>query len=557
MISVPFRRYRRNLRGLAMGMGPLCCHTAEHQRNDDHFFTRGAVRLPKSSEISVVGRANPAMPALYPRSFSGLSLLGFALVTLPLLAGLVNMAFVIKRLAREERQGISMTMQVTRATRQLAHDIATLQRAAGQYFVLRDPALRSGMEAANRATIRELHTLQKLPFHDGSQQRLVGVISREEGALYRRLSARHSGGMKEFNKLLPDFNWLIRQAGTLTDSSNALVDAQDMAITRQANLVWASLLWQAAAVVLLSLCLAALFSWLLNRPVRQIDHAIRCLGEGDLDAQPSVRGPVDLVFLGQQIDWLRQRLREIDEQKLRFLRHVSHELKTPLASLREGVELLADGVGGKLSAKQREITHIMQSNARDLQQRIENLLNYSRAQRHLDPLVSSGVEISSLIGKVIQRNELGLRAKRLHVEYSGRECTLTADQGKLDTLFENLLINAVRFSPPGAAIRLDMHADKQAVEIRICDQGPGVADVDRPHLFKPFFQGMRQPAAASTGNGLGLAIAQEYAKLHGGEIRLCGTSESVGACFCVRLPLDADLPVRQNSRLHLPSSHSP
>uniref|UniRef100_UPI00262D95C2 sensor histidine kinase n=1 Tax=Thiomonas sp. TaxID=2047785 RepID=UPI00262D95C2 len=263
---------------------------------------------------------------------------------------------------------------------------------------------------------------------------------------------------------------------------------------------------------------------------------IQRLGAGDLQPQPAVRGPSDLVLLGEQLDWLRLRLRDVDEQKQRFLRHVSHELKTPLASLREGVELLMDGVAGPLSPQQREIGTIMRGNARDLQQRIENLIDYSRAQRRLDPLVSAGVDLKELLGSLVRRNELALRAKHVAVRIDGEAGPLQADQGKLDTLFENLLINAMRFSPAAGIVRIRLRDDDEGVTVSVCDQGPGVAEQDREHLFEPFFQGMRQPAGAAPGNGLGLAIAQEYAVLHGGLIRLCDPAEGGGACFCVRLP---------------------
>ena len=178
----------------------------------------------------------------------------------------------------------------------------------------------------------------------------------------------------------------------------------------------------------------------------------------------------------------------------------------------------------------------MRGNARDLQQRIENLIDYSRAQRRLDPLVSAGVDLHALLQSLVRRNELALRAKHLAVEIEGQAPAVNADLGKLDTLFENLLINAMRFSPVAGRIRFALRADAEAVTVCVSDQGPGVAEQDRDHLFEPFFQGMRQPAAAAPGNGLGLAIAQEYAALHGGQIRLCDNPDGGGACFCVRLP---------------------
>ena len=471
----------------------------------------------------------------YPRSFHALLLAAFALVMLPLVLGLLYTAYAQQRLALQTRQAIQTTVDVTRGTRQLAEDLSTLQRAAGQYYVLQDPQLRVGMRDAHEAVRAALHVLQGMPF-DSADRVLLSRIAGEESALYGQLRGAGPASLPRFDSFAPRFDALARSSGRLIAAGNALVDRQVHALGRSSRNLRAVLLAQAGFAVLLSLLIAAWLSWLLTRPVRRIDQAIRLLGAGDLQAQPAIRGPGDLVQLGEQLDWLRRRLREIDEQKQRFLRHVSHELKTPLASLREGVELLLDGVAGPLAAQQREIGMIMRGNARDLQQRIENLIDYSRAQRRLDPLVSAGVDVLHLLQSLVRRNELALRAKHLVVDIEGSSPAVHADLGKLDTLFENLLINAMRFSPAAGHIRIALRDDGEALTVRICDQGPGVAEQDREHLFEPFFQGMRQPAAAAPGNGLGLAIAQEYAMLHGGRIALCDDQGQPGACFCVRLP---------------------
>ena len=125
------------------------------------------------------------------------------------------------------------------------------------------------------------------------------------------------------------------------------------------------------------------------RPIRQIDSAISQLGKGTFSKAIAVRGPTDLVDLGRQLEWLRMRLLELAQERNRFLRHMSHELKTPLASIREGTELLMDGAVGELDSAQREVTTILRDNGIKLQQLIENLLSFSAWQaRH------SGLEIS-------------------------------------------------------------------------------------------------------------------------------------------------------------------
>src|SRR5881397_2674423 len=117
----------------------------------------------------------------------------------------------------------------------------------------------------------------------------------------------------------------------------------------------------------------------ISRPIAALDASIRQLGGADFSREITVRGPEDLQSLGERLDWLRRRLTELEAQKNRFLRHISHELKTPLTALREGAELLHDEIGGPLAAQQKRVVAIMRENSLKLQRMIEDLLDYQRA----------------------------------------------------------------------------------------------------------------------------------------------------------------------------------
>ncbi|OZB51144.1 MAG: hypothetical protein B7X42_03815, partial [Thiomonas sp. 14-66-4] len=145
----------------------------------------------------------------YPRSFSSLLLAGFALVTLPLLTGMGYTAYVQERLATQTRQAISLTLQVTRTTRQLAEDISSLQRSAGQFYVLRDPQLRNGMRDAHEAIGRALRTLHALPYGPSNTERLRQLALRE-GVLYAQLSDPANVGLRRFDSFTEDFTRLSR-----------------------------------------------------------------------------------------------------------------------------------------------------------------------------------------------------------------------------------------------------------------------------------------------------------------------------------------------------------
>ena len=164
--------------------------------------------------------------------------------------------------------------------------------------------------------------MSRMPFDAPDHQR-IERLGRDETALYEQLGSAGPANLPRFDAFVPRFDQLGRSSDRIVAAGNALVDRQVHALGQQSRNLRAALLAQAGAAVLLSLLIAALLSWLLARPVRRIDHAIRLLGAGDLQPLPPVHGPRDLVQLGEQLDWLRRRLREIDEQKQRFLRHVS------------------------------------------------------------------------------------------------------------------------------------------------------------------------------------------------------------------------------------------
>src|SRR6185295_5526900 len=106
--------------------------------------------------------------------------------------------------------------------------------------------------------------------------------------------------------------------------------------------------------------------------------------------------PQDLQYLGERLEWLRLRLRDLEEQQNRFLRHVSHELKTPLTAVREGAELLRDRVGGDLSPEQREIVRIVRQNSLQLQKLIEDLLTYHQT-RAVETQALGPVRLSDIV----------------------------------------------------------------------------------------------------------------------------------------------------------------
>jgi two-component system, NtrC family, sensor histidine kinase GlrK len=293
--------------------------------------------------------------------------------------------------------------------------------------------------------------------------------------------------------------------------------------------------WQLVALIPVALFLVIGSTILILRPIKQIEGALKRLGEGDFQHPVNVSGPRDLEDLGRQIDWVRMRLMELEEQKTRFLHQVSHELKTPLSAIREGAELFSDGAVGELKPAQTEVARILHENALRLQRLIEDLLNFHTVQFQRSGIHLEQVQLRAVINRVAEAHRLPMRAKDIRLNVSCTDISLQADENKLEVILDNLLSNAVKFSPPFGEVMITAQLRSNEVVLDVTDEGPGVAPSERDRIFEPFYQGKARSDAPVKGTGLGLAIVEEYVLAHGGRVDILD-SHGQGAHFQVRLP---------------------
>ncbi len=453
----------------------------------------------------------------YPRSFTILVIVAMGVLIVPLASGLINAVHVLQGVVDTQREFTRSSLAVTRDVRQAVESVSQLQRAAGQYHLLQDAELGPAL----RQSFDELHTqltqLDTLLADPRSRTTLATLQARSQ-ALYRQVQPGEFLDSDQFQALGPNFDSLHDAARTLLAQADAAVQRELQALEETVQATRQRLIVLALALIPLTLLLAAVFSWMINRPIKQLKASIQQLGQADLSPLPAISGPQDIVELGREIDWLRQRLQALEDQKLRFLRHVSHELKTPLASLREGVALLGDELAGSLNPRQHSIVGIMDSASRDLQKRIEDLIRYSSMVRDATPSPATPHALGDALDAVLARQKLALDTRHIEVETQFAAPVLHAERGQLETVLDNLLSNAVKFSPEGGRILVKSAPVDGAIEVWVCDQGDGIPEAERTRVFEPFFQGARQPASTVQGSGLGLSIVRESLLAVGGTV---------------------------------------
>jgi two-component system sensor histidine kinase GlrK len=330
---------------------------------------------------------------------------------------------------------------------------------------------------------------------------------------------------------------LSKDAGQLSTLASAQTDSELKQLQAETEQARRRLFWQASALVPVTVALIVFFAFFLARPIRQIDDAISNIGHGRLTEPVAVKGPSDLEALGRQLEWLRVRLTDIAEERNKFLRHMSHELKTPLANIREGSELLVEGAVGALNGEQREVAGILRDNSLRLQRLIENLLSYSEWQAKRAGLDVSDMRLQSLVKSAIETYQLPINAHRLRLDLQVDDLALQADREKLKLILDNLISNAVKFTPDGGTITVRARQDEAAKEVvlDVADTGPGIPPAERGRIFDAFYQGATPQGGLVRGTGIGLSVVQEFVHAHGGSVQLID-GEFPGAHFRVRLP---------------------
>ena len=469
----------------------------------------------------------------YPRSFFTLALAGIAIAALPVVVALASAAYSLQRLAGQSRDALYQTALSARASRQLAEQATTMERLARQYLVLGDAALLESYEKLRNAFRATTSELALLPLDELQVRQLNRAVEREQ-ALWEPLSKTPHPRL-DTAAVLDGVVELADLGKIIADQSGILIDREVESLNARAGRAQQVLVGLLAAALPLAAVLALGFAWLTARPVRELDAAIHRLGTPDLGAPIQVQGPRDIEALGERLEWLRRRLAELEEQKSKFLAHVSHELKTPLAAMREGAELLADGSAGPLNEAQRDIAGILRSNSLRLQKLVADLLSYHRATDPRAELRLVAVDVAAVIRGVLEAHRLSAEARGLTFDAHLAPVSTLADEEKLRTVVDNLVSNAVNFSPDRGTISLTLAAQGNNVAVDVIDSGTGVAPEDRERIFDWFFQGRATSAGRMKGSGLGLAIARECCLALGGAIEVLDSPS--GAHFRVLLPL--------------------
>jgi two-component system sensor histidine kinase GlrK len=475
-----------------------------------------------------------------PQSFITLLLTGFIFVLLPLLTALFTSVQLLDSLVRQGADAVYQSVDLVHSSRHLSTLLSDEERKVRIFIVLGDLESLGNLNKVHNEIQEVLgrlaemrtdkqHVLQIEEFSN-LEQHLVTVLNHRTVSPEKRLLQK-----QEQEKLLASYNRLNTLAKSIEKAGNEVMLANIDGLKQSVRRGKKTLFFQTSCLIIFAIFLIILFVVLLSKPVRQIDRAIDRLGEGDFDTRIGVAGPKDLELLGRKLDWLRLRLADLDREKIRLIAHISHELKTPLASIMEGASLLHDELVGPMNVKQKNVVGILNKNSSRLHELIQNILDFNMAQARQKPEAMHPLSLHTLMKKVLTDHENSILTRRIDLRVTLDPVRVTGNRQQIITIFDNLLSNAVKFTPDQGWIIVKVEKKNGIAHCLVADSGPGVEEKERSLIFPPFSQGNQPINTSVKSSGLGLAISSEYAENHGGSLRLLTSTK--GACFELILPL--------------------
>jgi two-component system, OmpR family, sensor kinase len=326
----------------------------------------------------------------------------------------------------------------------------------------------------------------------------------------------------------------LRQAAVAAGGQGFIVVARPRAVFADTlRTLLPSLVISALVAVGFALVVAGLLSRTITRPLRDLRAAVRRLARGDYETRVPVAGPSEVAEMGTAFNEMAAEIQRSRGSEHAFLADISHELRTPLTAIQGFAQAIVDG-----EARGEAVPHvadIIHREARRLVRMVEGLLQVAKLQAGTQPMAEERIPTAVLIHGAVAALEVQARDAGVRFEVAAADGlpALRGDGDRLAQLFLNLLDNAVKHSPRGAAVQVQGEREDGAVIVRVRDAGSGLPEGAQVRLFQRFYRGDN---ALRDGAGLGLAIAQAIAQAHGGAISARNV-DGGGAEFAVRLPI--------------------
>lgn len=285
---------------------------------------------------------------------------------------------------------------------------------------------------------------------------------------------------------------------------------------------------------------ALFFSRRITRPITALTRTIQKMGKGDLSARVKVRTSGEMRNLAESYNAMAEKIEHFDQSRSQFVSNASHELKTPLTTMKILLENLI--YQPDMPAELREeFMQDMNHEIDRLTSVVTDLLTLTQSDSHQTPLRLTQVDLSALAEDTVHllRPAAEKRDQTLTADIAPG-VIITCDQGKVGQIIHNLIDNALKYTPDGGDIHLTLSAERSHALLTVTDNGVGIPEEDQKHIFERFYRVDKARSRATGGTGLGLSIVHEMVTMHGGEI-IVESQPGQGSTFMVRLPVKQEV----------------
>ena len=472
-----------------------------------------------------------------------------------------------------ELTAISSRVRAT-STEQLTR-IAQLGENSAKFWVTKDKGYLDKFSELYDAYDSELRRLRALPLSDQERHEIQALNSAWQGlgsksaltARLDRLVTRHApraaqDSLSRIQQTLDSIQMLTQRVGEASQSvMSERLERSASAAHEAERLSWIS----AIGVLLLSLLISAVLARSISEPLHRLTEGTREVAAGQFDYRLDITRGDEFAQVAHSFNTMTERLGDLDRMKRDFVSQVSHDLKTPLTSMQETISALLDEVSGPLTETQRTLLVLQQQSGQRLASMLAKLLDLSRLEAGIEPDFQM-IEAARLIQRArAQATPVATdRGVRIETSLPEQQVLLKCDADRMLQLLDNLLENAVKFSPCGETVSVQVEAlhdgpdghlrhasspipvdrwatigEQQppycAMLITVSDRGPGVPEDQKERVFDRFYQTDAGRAVRGRGVGLGLTICREIAHTHEGTIWV-SDNPGGGSVFNVLVP---------------------
>ncbi|WP_042346412.1 sensor histidine kinase [Bacillus massiliigorillae] len=286
---------------------------------------------------------------------------------------------------------------------------------------------------------------------------------------------------------------------------------------------------------LLSIIFVTVSTRYLVKPITKLTEATKQITKGKYDIELQVNRSDEIGVLASNFSEMVRSIEQLEEMRQEFVSNVSHEIQTPLASIKGFAQMLQEK--DLLEEQQRHYLSIIEDESQRLSQLSKQLLTLASLDKEQGILEKTTFDVAAQIKQIVTVTQWSWREKELALDLDLPTTNLTGDQKLLYQVWTNLLTNSIKYSNPGDSISIRVWSEDDYCCIEIEDTGVGISEEDIPHIFTRFYKGDKSRSRQDVRNssGLGLAIVKKIIDLHNGKIEV-SSQQRIGTTFKVTLP---------------------